>query len=395
MMPRRVVLGVLLLTTVVLVVGPAHAARRAGFENNSGAVAYGLRVEFDKPVTVSEVTGPFTNWTTQNGGKVIVFLDGEAKAWANVYFSWEPEDAKISSHEWLSEVPALDEVSKAEEQVPETSGPTREPLRIYFVSVVDENQDIYYMNLDGSGVTRVTYHPKIDNHVVVSLDGKMLAFASNRSNSNVYVSDSGGKEEVKLTFKGNNWPYTWFFGSQKIAFVTDRDGNLEVYSMNEDGSEQTNLTRHSSKDFCATGASPDGQWIAFASDRPGNDDIYKMKVDGSQQTRLTTDPASDKCPHWSPDGEKIVFFSDRNGNYDIYVMNVDGTEQKRLTDHPADDWTPAWSLDGKSIIFSSARDGNFEIYVMNADGSGVKRLTNSPVHDFWPRYQPKPAEEEG
>lgn len=395
MMARRAVLGILLLTGIVLVLAPVHAARRTGFENNTGAVAYGLRVQFDKAVTISKVTGPFTDWATQNGGKVIVFLAGEAAAWANVYFSWEPEDAKISSHEWLSEAPALDEVGTAEEQVPETSGPTREPLRIYFVSYDGVNQDIYYMNSDGSGVTRVTDHPADDNHVVMSLDGKLLIFASNRSNYAVYSRELNDHKVTKLTNdKWDSYPYGCKWGSQKIVFVTNRDDNYEVYSMNMDGTEQTNLTRHPSKDFCATGATPDGQWITFTSDRDGNDEIYIMRADGSEQTRLTNNLASDVCPMVSPDGKKIVFTSDRNGNEDIYVMNVDGTEQRPLTSHPADDSTPAWSPDGKTIAFTSARDGNLEIYVMNADGSGVKRLTNSPVHEFWPRYQPKPDEEE-
>jgi Tol biopolymer transport system component len=83
--------------------------------------------------------------------------------------------------------------------------------------------------------------------------------------------------------------------------------------------------------------------IAFVSGRDGNYEIYIMNADGSEQKRLTNNPASDMKSSWSPDGKKIAFHSDRDGNYEIYVMNADGSEQKRLTDNPADDMNPSWS----------------------------------------------------
>jgi len=96
----------------------------------------------------------------------------------------------------------------------------------------------------------------------------------------------------------------------RIAFTSDRDGasNTEIYSMNPDGSNQTNLTHHPALDFDASW-SPDGSRIAFASDRTaaGSWDVYAMNADGSNVVRLTTDPALDWTPSWSPDGSKIVF----------------------------------------------------------------------------------------
>lgn len=81
--------------------------------------------------------------------------------------------------------------------------------------------------------------------------------------------------------------------------------------------------------------------IAFMSLRDGNPEIYVMNVDGSEQTRLTNHPASDNQPVWSPDGSKIAFSSERDGNVEIYVMNADGSGQRRLTNHPAHDYEPA------------------------------------------------------
>ena len=82
--------------------------------------------------------------------------------------------------------------------------------------------------------------------------------------------------------------------------------------------------------------------IAFVSARDGNYNIYAMNIDGTGQTRLTHNPASDWSPAWSPDGTKIAFVSDRDGNLEIYVMNVDGTGQSPLTDGLQDDFNPVW-----------------------------------------------------
>jgi Tol biopolymer transport system component len=120
--------------------------------------------------------------------------------------------------------------------------------------------------------------------------------------------------------------------ASKIAFVSDRDGNQEIYVINPDGSGLTNLTQHPEKDF-APSWSPDGSRIAFRSHRgDGYYNLYLMDADGSNPTRLVTnagdDGSGDYTPHWSPDGTKILFESRRNDAYaaygSSYVVNVDG-----------------------------------------------------------------------
>ena len=126
-----------------------------------------------------------------------------------------------------------------------------------------------------------------------------------------------------------------------------------------------------------------GGKIAFLSSRDGNGEIYVMNPDGSDQTRLTYDPASDESPAWSPDGSKIAFVSLRDGNYDIYVMSSDGSGVTNITnttwteDNPVENSEPAWSPDGSKIAFRSVRGGQpGGIWVMNSDGSDPTQLTN-------------------
>lgn len=109
------------------------------------------------------------------------------------------------------------------------------------------------------------------------------------------------------------------------------------------GSRVTNLTCNLANDRDVVAWSPDGRKIAFVSYRDGNMEIYVMNADGSGVTRLTNHPGSDAHPAWSPDGRKIAFQSDRDGNSEIYVMNADGSGVTRLTYSPAYDGEPAWS----------------------------------------------------
>ena len=212
-------------------------------------------------------------------------------------------------------------------------------------------------------------------------------------NGEIYVMNADGSEQTNISnnpaFDG--YPH-WSPDGKKIAFMTSRDGiNYEIYVMNADGTSQTRLTNNADLD-AEPSWSPDGTKIAFRSDRDNhNYQIYVMNADGSEQTNISNNTAADIHPDWSPDGTKIAFASDRAGSYQIYVMNADGSEQTRLT-NPAFGYQPSWSPDGTEIAFSSSRDGNSEIYVMNADGSEQTRLTNNADIDEQPSWSPDGTE---
>jgi len=166
----------------------------------------------------------------------------------------------------------------------------------------------------------------------------------------------------------------------KILFETGRDGNNEIYSMEPDGTAQTNLTNDPANDIYPA-ASPDGQQVAFARQHLDSNgfEIYIMDPDGSDQTRLTTSVGWDLHPTWSPDGQKIVFSSERNGGVQIFVMNADGTGQTQLTPSVStgNQPHPEWSPDGTKITYTGTNTGNSEVYVINADGTGATNLTNN------------------
>jgi TolB protein len=166
-----------------------------------------------------------------------------------------------------------------------------------------------------------------------------------------------------------------------LAFVSERDGNSEIYVMDFDGTGLLRLTNDAGRDTDPTW-SPDGKRIAFVSDRAGSSDIYVMDADGSNVVRRTQ-TGLNGAPAWSPDGSKIAFSSLRGGQFGIYVMNVDGdwANPTRVGYDRGFNGYPAWSPDGGRIAFVSdwrAFDFLFDVYVMNADGSDIVSLFAGP-----------------
>ena len=129
--------------------------------------------------------------------------------------------------------------------------------------------------------------------------------------------------------------------------------------------------------------------IVFMSKRDGNAEIYTMNTDGSEQINLTQHPAADYDPAWSPNGKQIVFSSDRDGIFDLYIMDTDGTNVHKVFQNSKYRWNPAWSPDGKWIAYAHGDPGkaiqqfglrfvpypNLTLCIATVDGESVEKLT--------------------
>ncbi|MEZ5381864.1 MAG: S-layer homology domain-containing protein [Microthrixaceae bacterium] len=116
--------------------------------------------------------------------------------------------------------------------------------------------------------------------------------------------------------------------------------------------------------------------IVFSSDRDGNLELYSMEENGAGVVRLTNDAAVDQFPAWSPDGQTIAW----TRGTDIWAMDDDGANPRNLSGSIADPVSkPAWSRDGTQLAFVRLVAGRFEIWRMNADGSGVAPVVTYAV----------------
>ncbi|RME96994.1 MAG: hypothetical protein D6768_20740, partial [Chloroflexi bacterium] len=139
---------------------------------------------------------------------------------------------------------------------------------------------------------------------------------------------------------------------------------------------------------------PDGSKIAFVSDRSGNVEVYLMSATGHQIKRLTFDPADDWPVSWSPDGRWLVFSSNRDGNWNLYVVSATGSQPIQLTAHPADERDPVWSPDGRSIGFVHNGGGNFDVYTLpvpvgfitEVSADQWTQITNTPADERFPTW---------
>lgn len=121
--------------------------------------------------------------------------------------------------------------------------------------------------------------------------------------------------------------------------------NLEIFVMNADGSGRTNLINDDPNKPAADTSptwSPDGTRLAFVSDRDGNLEIYTMANNGSSRDNLTRHPEADFDPTWSPDGQEIAFVSMRDRLTDIYAIRLDNRAVRNITDFTSGDVQPTW-----------------------------------------------------
>jgi TolB protein len=218
-----------------------------------------------------------------------------------------------------------------------------------------------------------------------SPDGSKIAFIDIRDNPkgpNLYVMNADGSGQTKLSNALSPIEtLRWSPDGTKILFEASPD-QLNFYwaIINADGSGERPLFGDQRGDDPVW--SPDGTKITFvgAEDTRFEGDIYVMNADGSGRTNLSNNPRRDLTPQWSPDGTKIAFVSTLSGIPTIYVMNADGSEQKPLTNGLTTSFGAVWSPDGSKIAYLGIPkpfEGN--IIVMNADGSGQRVLATGLV----------------
>ena len=252
------------------------------------------------------------------------------------------------------------------------------------------------------------------HHVAVSLDrsnNEMKFYVNGEMTSSHIITqgDLSSGNPLYIGWYGWNFSDRWFGGAidevrisdvplqpsefigypfveppKYVVFDTNRDGDYEIYRMDEDGSNLVNLTNDPGNDYMPS-ASPDGALITFSSDRDGDQDIYTMDFYGGNVVKLTDHPFNEFLSEYSPDGTKIAYTraDPSNANVvDIYVMNADGTNVQPLATTSEREEEPRWSPDGSKIMYSRLTGSGWQVFVMNPDGSNQTQLTFSGANRY-------------
>lgn len=230
------------------------------------------------------------------------------------------------------------------------------------------------------------------------LQQQRLLFVSNQDGDReIYTVNIDGSNLDQLTNTArDDYDASWSPDGRTILFTSSRNkGNSEIYRMGIDGREQTNLTNHPGYDGQARW-SPDGTWIVFSSDRLDSTiHLYAMRHDGSDIRQITSDStASFDSPQWSPDGKWIAYLQfDNQGKADTWIVNFDTLKHRQITNHPKhEDGRASWAPDSNRLVYHSRRNNEFNIYQYDLGLNEERKLTHLPSSDSQPQWSNQTGE---
>ena len=276
-----------------------------------------------------------------------------------------------------------------------------ENAEAYFSS--DGKQLIFQSKRDGRGCDQI-YSMDINGKNV-----KMISNGEGRTTCSYFL--KGGKRILYAsTFQGGkdcppnpNYPgYVWSVYPE-----------YDIFTAKPDGSDIKPLTATKGYDAEAT-VSPDGKRIIFTSERDGDLELYSMDKTGKNVKRLTNEVGYDGGAFYSPDSKQIVYrrsqptteaeikrYKDLLARhlivpttFEVWTMNADGSNKRQITKLNAASFAPFFTPDGKRILFCTnyfATDKskrNFDLALINVDGTGLKRVTFNETFDGFPMFSP-------
>lgn len=204
----------------------------------------------------------------------------------------------------------------------------------------DPHMDIYTINLNGTGLKRLTDTPGYDAEGSYSADGK------------------------------------------QIVFTSSRDGDPDLYIMNADGSDVRQLTNAKGYDG-GPFFSPDQKWVIFRSDRDKEHmlQLFAISVDGKTEVQLTNNlDQVNWCPYFHPSGKYLIWSGadyskgPATAKFHLFTMELTYPEGKltggkitQITDSDVSDVLPVFSPDGKKLLWTATRTGDKSSQLWLAD----------------------------
>ena len=303
---------------------------------------------------------------------------------------------------WAQELYVFDRETHDVEQITDHPRADRDPMwignTIYFTSDRDGTLNLYGFDLGTREATPLTTGRTWDvrwpgddgvNQIVYELNGELQLYAIDQGQSRsisitvpndgvamrpARVSAAGLVEDVELSPKG-----------ERALFVARGD----IFTAPIENGPTRNLTRSSDAHDKWARWSPDGRRIAFVSDRDGEDEIYLLPQDGSGEPEQLTDggQAMRYAPAWSPDGDHLAF-SDKDGK--LSVLEIASRELTAVADEAhgqVQDYV--WSPRGGYLAFSLTDETGFSsVYIWRRADASLHQVTSDLFHEWNPAWDP-------
>ena len=215
------------------------------------------------------------------------------------------------------------------------------------------------------------------------------------------VSERGGKSLLERSYSGSTRAQAHAFANDivetltgkkgiagtRVAFVATQSGQKEIYMVDADGSNLTQLTKDRSISV-APALSPDGHKLAYTGYQSGYADVYEIDLASGSRRRIMKYPGTNSGAAYSPDGNRFAVTLSKDGNPELYVTNSSGESPRRLTFTPGVESSPTWSPDGGEIIYSSDAAGSPSLYRISASGGAPHQIRTGQSYNTEPNWSP-------
>jgi TolB protein len=223
----------------------------------------------------------------------------------------------------------------------------------------------------------------------LSPDGETIAYVASDASRNqqvftINIDGSGKKQLTNDPYK--KWGIEWL--TDEISFLSYNTGGIEtIYIISLDGSQRRNLINETIRmgmepikqdRFWGSGSwNPETNVILFTSiSKNGDQKIFQVNIDGTGLKQVIDDSSRQWNPQWSPDGKSFVYVSQDSNNHDqLFIANADGTGKQQITFDGFKKFELDWGKYG--ILFVSTESQiatNQKIFFINPDGTGKRRL---------------------
>ena len=243
-------------------------------------------------------------------------------------------------------------------------------------------QQIWYVSYPEGEARRVTND--LNNYTGVSLtsDSNRLVTVQSETSANVWLVPNGDAKRATRTTSGtgkiDGRDGLALTPEGKIVYASKASGNLDLWVMNGDGTNQRQLTENSRINNHPA-VSPDGRYIVFASDRTGASNIWRTDIDGSNARQLTRG-SGENNPQCSADGKWVVYTLLGAGKPTLWRVSIDGGAPQELTDR----YTTAAALspDGKSLacLYREEQPNSpLKLAIFPLEGGEPTRVFDAPI----------------